>query len=119
MLDRLVEAGLVAAPSDFDKTLEQVTNNLILGSKLTLAGEIHCQVPLTTPLELLAVGHTILVSKGLVDVLPSQEDLGGGALASSRRRSPLATRLMRATPSINRPHFLDQATFQQIPMNHS
>jgi hypothetical protein len=62
VLDRLVEAGLVAAPSDFDKTLEQVTNNLILGSKLTLAGDIHCRVLLTTPLESLAVGNTILVS---------------------------------------------------------
>jgi hypothetical protein len=75
VLDRLVQAGLLAQPSDFDKILEQVTNNIIIGNKLALPDNVRCRVLLTTPLESLAVGNTILLSKGLVDVLPYEEDL--------------------------------------------
>jgi len=118
VLDRLVEAGLVAAPSDFDKTLEQVTNNLILGSKLTLSGEIHCRVLLTTPLESLAVGNTILVSKGLVDVLPSEEDLAA-VLSFQLAQIALGHQIDARYAFDDRLLFPDEATFQQIRMNHS
>ena len=118
VLDRLVEAGLVAAPSDFDKTLEQVTNNLILGSKLTLAGEIHCRVLLTTPLESLAVGNTILISKGLVDVLPSEEDLAA-VLSFQLAQIVLGHQIDARYAFDDRLLFPDEATFQQIRMSHS
>ena len=59
-----MQAGLLAPPSDFDKVLEQVTNNIVIGNKLDLPDTIHCRVLLTTPLESLAVGNTILLSKG-------------------------------------------------------
>jgi hypothetical protein len=118
VLDRLVEAGLVAAPSDFDKTLEQVTNNLILGNKLTLAGEVHCRVLLTTPLESLAVGNTILISKGLVDVLPSEEDLAA-VLSFQLAQIVLGHQIDTRYAFDDRLLFPDEATFQQIRMNHS
>jgi hypothetical protein len=118
VLDRLVEAGLVAAPSDFDKTLEQVTNNLILGNKLTLAGEVHCRVLLTTPLESLAVGNTILISKGLVDVLPSEEDLAA-VLSFQLAQIVLGHQIDARYAFDDRLLFPDEATFQQIRMNHS
>ena len=118
VLDRLVEAGLVAAPSDFDKTLEQVTNNLILGSKLTLAGEIHCRVLLTTPLESLAVGNTILISRGLVDVLPSEEDLAA-VLSFQLAQIVLGHQIDARYAFDDRLLFPDEATFQQIRMSHS
>jgi len=75
VLDRLTQAGLLAAPSDFDKVLEQVTNNIIIGNNIELAAPVHCRVMLTTPLESIAVGNTIILSKGLVDTLPSEESL--------------------------------------------
>jgi Zn-dependent protease with chaperone function len=75
VLDRLVQAGLIAPPSDYDKILETVTNNVVLGSNLTLPSDIHCRVILTQPLESMAVGNTILLSKGLIDTLPTEEDL--------------------------------------------
>ena len=75
VLDRLVQAGVLAPPSDFDKVLETVTNNLIIGNNLNLPDQVHCRVLLTAPLESLAVGNTILLSKGLIDVLPFEEDL--------------------------------------------
>jgi hypothetical protein len=118
VLDRLVEAGLVAAPSDFDKTLEQVMNNLILGSKLTLAGEIHCRVLLTTPLESLAVGNTILISRGLVDVLPSEEDLAA-VLSFQLAQIVLGHQIDARYAFDDRLLFPDEATFQQIRMSHS
>ncbi len=118
VLDRLVEAGLVAAPSDFDKTLEQVTNNLILGSKLTLAGEIHCRVLLTTPFESLTVGNTILISKGLVDVLPTEEDLAA-VLSFQLAQIVLGHQIDSRYAFDDRLLFPDEATFQQIRMNHN
>ena len=80
VLDRLTQAGLLAAPSDFDKVLEQVTNNIIIGNNIELAAPVHCRVMLTTPLESIAVGNTIILSKGLVDTLPVGRIAGGCAL---------------------------------------
>jgi hypothetical protein len=53
VLDRLTQAGLVAPPSDFDKVLEQVANNIIISNGLQLPSDIHCRVILTDPLETL------------------------------------------------------------------
>ena len=75
VIDRLTEAGLVAKPGDFDSVLETVTNNLIIGNSLVMAGPIHCRVMLTTPLESMAIGNTIILSRGLVDTLPSESSL--------------------------------------------
>ena len=72
VLDRLVQAGLLAPPSDFDKILEQVANNIVIGNNIQLSDTIRCRVLLTAPLESLAVGNTIILSKGLIDVLPSR-----------------------------------------------
>jgi hypothetical protein len=118
VLDRLVEAGLLATPSDFDKTLEQVANNLIIGNKLALAGEVHCRVLLTTPLESLAVGNTILISKGLVDVLPSEEDLAA-VLSFQLAQIVLGHHIDTRYAFDDRILFPDEATFQQIRMSHS
>ena len=72
VIDRLTQAGLMAAPSDFDKILETVTNNIIIGNNIQLSSPVHCRVMLTTPLESIAIGNTIVLSKGLVDTLPSR-----------------------------------------------
>jgi hypothetical protein len=118
VLDRLVEAGLVATPSSFDKILDQVTTNLILGSKLALAGEIHCRVLLTTPLESLAVGNTILVSKGLVDVLPNEEDLAA-MLSFQLAQIALGHHIDTRYAFDDQLLFPDQAAFQRIRLSHS
>ena len=61
---------MLAPPSDFDKILEQVANNIVIGNNIQITDAIHCRVLLTAPLESLAVGNTIILSKGLIDVLP-------------------------------------------------
>ncbi len=40
-----------------------------------LQGDIHCRVLLTAPLESFTIGHTIVISRGLLDVLPDEASL--------------------------------------------
>jgi hypothetical protein len=118
VLDRLVQAGLLAPPSDFDKVLEQVTQNIVIGNKLDLPDTIHCRVLLTTPLESLAVGNTILLSKGLIDVLPYEEDLAA-VIAFQLAHITLGHHIDTRYAFNDRLLFPDESTFQRITMNHS
>jgi hypothetical protein len=118
VLDRLVQAGVLAPPSDFDKVLETVTNNLIIGNNLELPAAIHCRVLLTAPLESLAIGNTILVSKGLIDVLPSEEDLAA-ILSFQLAHISMGHHVDTRFAFNDRLLFPDRSTFQRITMNHS
>ncbi|MGC1362068.1 MAG: hypothetical protein WA602_18690 [Silvibacterium sp.] len=118
VLDRLTQAGLLAPRSDFDKVLETVTNNIIIGSKLALPDDIHCRVILTTPLESLAIGNTILVSKGLIDTLPTEADLAA-ILSFQLAHIVLGHHIDTRYAFNDRLLFPDAATFQQITMNHT
>lgn len=118
VLDRLTQAGLLAPPSDFDKVLETVTNNIAIGSKLALPDDIHCRVLLTTPLESISIGNTILLSKGLVDVLPSEEDLAA-VLSFQLAHIILGHHIDTRYAFNDRLLFPDEATFQRFHMNHS
>src|SRR5271170_1413117 len=118
VLDRLNQAGLLAPPSDFDKVLETVTNNIIIGSNLSLPSDIHCRVMLTTPLESLAIGNTILLSKGLIDVLPTEEDLAA-VLSFQLAHIVLGHHIDTRYAFNDRLLFPDEATFERINMNHT
>jgi hypothetical protein len=118
VLDRLTTAGLVAPVSDYDKLLETVTNNIIISNNLQLPSDIHCRVILTQPLESLAVGNTILVSKGLIDVLPNEESLA--AVLTFQLAHILMGHHIDTRYAFNdRLLFPDTAAFQRITMNHS
>jgi hypothetical protein len=118
VLDRLTQAGLLAAPSDFDKILEQVTNNIIIGNNIELAAPVHCRVMLTTPLESIAVGNTIILSKGLVDTLPSEESLAS-VLAFQLAHIVLGHHIDTKYAFNDRLLFPDEATFERIQMHHT
>lgn len=75
MLHRLERAGLIAARSSVDEVLETVVRNLEITNGLTIDPPVRCRVLLTTPLESFSVGHTIVVSRGLVDVLADEASL--------------------------------------------
>ena len=75
VVDRLQNVGLLAPPGDVDKVLQTVVNNLIASNNLDLQADVRCRVLLTAPLESFAVGHTIVVSRGLLDVLPDEASL--------------------------------------------
>ncbi len=70
VIDRLVEAGLVAPldPGGYEtKVLDQIVINLIVPNNLAFTDQIHCRVLLTDTIEATTVGNTILLSKGLLD----------------------------------------------------
>jgi hypothetical protein len=75
VIDRLQSIGLLAPPGPVDKVLDTVVNNLEVSNNINLEPEVHCRVLMTTPLEAFAVGHTIVVSRGLIDVLPDESSL--------------------------------------------
>ncbi|WP_446745754.1 hypothetical protein [Silvibacterium acidisoli] len=118
VLDRLTQAGLLAPPSDFDKVLETVTNNIVIGNKLELPSDIHCRVLLTTPLESIAIGNTILLSKGLIDTLPSEEDLAA-VLSFQLAHIVLGHHIDTRFAFNDRLLFPDEATFTRFNMNHT
>jgi hypothetical protein len=118
VLDRLVQAGLLAPPSDFDKVLEQVTNNIIIGNNIQMAEAVHCRVLLTAPLESLAVGNTIILSKGLVDVLPYESDLAA-VLAFQLAHVVMGHHIDTRYAFNDRLLFPDEATLERIHMSHS
>lgn len=74
VVERLQLAGLMAPDGEVDRILETVANNLLITNNLDVAG-IRCRVLLTTPLESFVVGRTIVVSRGLLDVLPDEATL--------------------------------------------
>jgi hypothetical protein len=73
IIERLEKAGLVALPGSVDDVLNSVVNNLIASNNLGI--EAKCRVLLTTPLETFSVGQTIVISRGLIDVLPDEASL--------------------------------------------
>ncbi len=75
LVGRLQKAGLVAPPGDVDQVLDTVLNNLEVTNKIDRDPPVHARILLTTPLESVAVYHTILISRGLVDVLPDEASL--------------------------------------------
>ena len=75
VLDRLQRIGLLAPPGAVDKVLETVVNNLEVTNNLDVEPEVHCRVLLTGTLEMFSIGHTIVLSRGLLDVLPDEASL--------------------------------------------
>ncbi len=75
VLVRLQKGGLLAPPGPVDKVLETVVNNLVVTNHLDNLPPIRCRVLLTYPLESFTIGDTIVVSRGLIDVLPDEASL--------------------------------------------
>jgi hypothetical protein len=75
VIEKLQELGLVSPEGDVDKILQTVVNNLELTNNISLDPEIRCRVLPTAPIEIATIGHTILISRGLLDVLPNEAAL--------------------------------------------
>ena len=75
VIERLQRTGLLAPPNEVDKVLETVVNNIEVTNGLDIQPEIHCRVMLTGTLESFSIGHTIVLSRGLIDVLPDEASL--------------------------------------------
>ncbi|HLZ41036.1 MAG TPA: M48 family metalloprotease [Candidatus Sulfotelmatobacter sp.] len=74
-IERLQKIGLLAPSGQVDKVLSTVVNNLLVTNNIDLQSDVHCRVLLTAPLESFTIGHTIVLSRGLLDVLPDEAAL--------------------------------------------
>ena len=73
--DRMEKLGVLAPAGDVDKVLVTVVNNLIVTNNLDIEPEVRCRVLMTSTLESFDIGHTIVLSRGLIDVLPDEASL--------------------------------------------
>jgi hypothetical protein len=75
IIDRFERIGLMAPKGEVDKVLETVVNNLEVTNNIDLDPEVRCRVLMVSTLESFTLGHTIVLSRGLVDVLPDEASL--------------------------------------------
>jgi hypothetical protein len=75
VIDRLLRGGLISPPGEVDQVLETVVSNLLVSANINLAFKVKARVLLTTPMESVSLNHTILLSRGLIDVLPDEASL--------------------------------------------
>lgn len=73
VLARLEKSGFLAPPGPVDEVLNTVIDNLIISAELNV--QARARVLLTTPMETFSIGHTIVISRGLIDVLPDETSL--------------------------------------------
>src|SRR6201988_4818290 len=72
VIDRFERIGLISPRGEVDKVLDTVINNLEVTNNIDVDPEVRCRVLLTSTLEFFTFGHTILLSRGLADVLPDE-----------------------------------------------
>jgi len=75
VINRLQRTGLLAPPGEVDKVLETVVNNIEVTNNLDIEPDVKCRVLLTDTFESFSIGHTIVISRGLLDVLPDEASL--------------------------------------------
>lgn len=115
VLDRMERAGILAPEGEVSKVLQTVVNNLEITNNLNIDPEVRCRVLLTTPLESFTVGNTIVVSRGLVDVLPDEASLAM-VLARELGHIALGHRMKTKYAFGDRMLFPDEGIFKQISL---
>ena len=113
VLDRMERAGLLAPDGDVSKVLQTVVDNIEITNKLNIEPEVRCRVLLTTPLETFTVGHTIVISRGLLDVLPDEASLAM-VLSHELAHIALGQRLDTRYSFADRTMFPDEDTFKKV-----
>jgi len=117
-VERLQKMGLLAPPGEVDKVLTTVVNNLIVTNNLEIQPDVRARVLLTTPLESFTIGHTIVVSKGLLDVLPDEASLAM-VLARELGHIALGHQLDTSLAFNDRMFFSDEDTFRTFTFKRS
>ena len=101
-----------------NKVLDQIVINLVVPNNLAFTDQIHCRVLLTDTVEATTVGNTILVSKGLIDSLPSEEAIAS-VIAMELAHIAMGHHIDTRYAFNDRLLFPDESTFQRIDMYHS
>ncbi|MBV8865999.1 MAG: M48 family metalloprotease [Acidobacteriaceae bacterium] len=118
ILDRLQKAGLVAPAGEVDQVLDTVLNNLEVTNNISLDPPVHARILLTTPLESVAINHLILISRGLVDVLPDEACLAA-VLAHELAHVVLAHSVNTKYAFADRLQFDDPETLRKISVGRT
>ena len=118
VVERLQNAGLLAPAGEVDKILNTVVNNLLTTNNIELPGPVHARVMLTLPLETFSAGSTIVVSRGLMDVLPDEASL---AMVISRELAHiiLGHNLTSKYAFSDRMLFSDESTYKNLGFRHA
>jgi hypothetical protein len=112
-IERMQKVGLLAPPGEVDKVLQTVVNNLLVTNNIDLQSDVRCRVLLTSPLESFTIGHTIVMSRGLLDVLPDEASLAM-VLAHELAHIVLGHRLDTQLAFNDRMFFPDEDSFQRL-----
>jgi len=119
IIDKFQTMGLIAPRGEVDKILDTVVNNLEVTNNLNFTPEIQCRVLMTSTIESFSIGHTIVLSRGLIDVLPDEASLAamlakeiGIVMLGHNTNTEFGfdDRLL---------HFDESATFQHFNFNHN
>ncbi|HKC00404.1 MAG TPA: M48 family metalloprotease [Terriglobales bacterium] len=113
VIDRLQQIGLIAPEGEIDKVLQTVVNNMMVTNNLDIQPEVKCRVLLTTPLESFTIGHTIVVSRGMIDVLPDEASLAM-ILTHELAHIVLGHHLNTKLAFNDRMFFPDERTFERM-----
>jgi hypothetical protein len=118
ILDSLERQGLLAPSGDVDKVLETVISNLEVTNDLDIQPEVRCRVLMTSTLESFAVGHTIVLSRGLIDVLPDEASLAA-ILAHELAHVLLGHQLDMQFGFLNHLRFDEKQTFHHFSFSET
>ena len=117
VIERLQNAGLLAPEGELNKVLETVANNLVIGNNIGLQSSVHVRVMLTSPLETFSVGNTIIVSRGLLDVLPDEASLAS-VMAHELAHIVLGHNVGSKFAFSDRLLFSDESTYRNLGFRH-
>jgi len=120
VLDLLERDGLLAPAGPVDGVLNTIVKNLEITNNLDEQIDLHCRVLLTSNLEMFSVGNTIVLSRGLIDVVPDEATMAAmlaHGMADAMLPKPYQDQygfsdLMRLTPIevLRRLSFLEEKT---------
>jgi len=117
VVERLERSGLLAPEGDVDKILQTVVNNIEITNNIELPRPVRTRVLTTSPLETFSVGNTIVVSRGLIDVLPDEGSLAM-VLAHELAHIVLGHNLGSQYAFNDRMLFSDDATYNNLGFKH-
>ena len=115
VIDHLQQIGLIAPEGEIDKVLQTVVNNVMVTNNLDIQPEVKCRVLLTTPLESFTIGHTIVMSRGMIDVLPDEAALAM-ILTHELAHIALGHHLNTKLAFNDRMFFPDERTFERMDL---
>ena len=118
VLDRLQRAALLAPEGEVDKVLNTVVQNIEVTNNLEIEPEVRCRVLLTQPMESFTIGHTIVVSRGLLDALPDEASLAA-VLAHEMGHIVLSHEINEKYAFSDRMIFPDETTISNIAVSRT